>query len=111
MGFEFEFRRRLRRPWPLPGLVFEFGESFGSNSDRSRGRSRGSSLWAQAGLAEPRRARIRAKRKGPRGAKRSERRAIMFDRSGSGAWNFGRRRAIESDRKEGGCKIRGFGKI
>ena len=107
MGFGFESRRRLRRPWPLPGLGFELGESFGSNSGISRGRS----LCAQAGLAVPRRARSRANRKVPRGAKRSEQRAIMFDRSGSGAWNFGRRRAIGADRKDGGCKMRGFGKI
>ena len=87
----------------MPGLGFELGESFGSNSGRS--------LCAKVGLAEPRRARSRVNRKGPRGAKRSEQRAIMFDRSGSGAWNFGRRRAIGADRKDGGCKMRGFGKI
>ena len=80
VGLGFEFRRRLRSPWPLPGLDFELGESFGSNSGRS--------LCAKAGLAEPRRARSRANRKRPRGAKRSEQRAIMVDRSGSGAWNL-----------------------
>jgi hypothetical protein len=46
-------------------------------------------------LSEPPSARSRAKRKRPRGAKRSEQRAIMVDRSGSGAWNLAVERLSE----------------